>query len=183
MASWIKGRLSELPASEREAFIAFVTEEVAFDMTRFYAISAMVPDRRRRAGLSGALTGARSTLVDGPPSFALPHAEALRRSGLRAAGARSGPLGGPGARLSRGARAPLVPRGAQWTAPILPLDWAAGAHDGNVLARLAGPTRDQRIVAPIGDAPWLGTFPEVFRDTARPAIADVGSDVTSTRLY
>jgi hypothetical protein len=26
--------------------------------------------------------------------------------------------------------------------------------------------RDQRIVA-IGDAPWLGTFSEVFRDTAR----------------
>ena len=56
-------------------------------------------------------------------------------------------------------------------------------HDGNGLARLAGPTRDQRIVAPIGDAPWLGTFPEVFRDTARPAIADAGSDVTSTGLY
>jgi hypothetical protein len=31
-----------LPASEREAFIEFVTEEVDFDMTRFYAISAMV---------------------------------------------------------------------------------------------------------------------------------------------
>jgi hypothetical protein len=31
--------------------------------------------------------------------------------------------------------------------------------------------RDQRIVAAIGDAPWLGTgydtFPEVFRNTAR----------------
>jgi hypothetical protein len=35
-------RAAELPASEREAFIAFVTEEVDFDMTRFYAISAMV---------------------------------------------------------------------------------------------------------------------------------------------
>jgi hypothetical protein len=33
---------AELPASEREAFIAFVTDEVDFDMTRFYAISAMV---------------------------------------------------------------------------------------------------------------------------------------------
>jgi hypothetical protein len=31
-----------LPASEGEAFIEFVTEEVDFDMTRFYAISAMV---------------------------------------------------------------------------------------------------------------------------------------------
>jgi hypothetical protein len=31
-----------LPASEREAFIAFITREVDFDMTRFYAISAMV---------------------------------------------------------------------------------------------------------------------------------------------
>jgi hypothetical protein len=44
--------------------------------------------------------------------------------------------------------------------------------------RIAGPTRDQRIVAPIGAAPWLGTFPEVLRDTARPAIAAAGSDVT-----
>jgi hypothetical protein len=35
-------RAAELPASEREAFIAFVTDEVDFDMTRFYAISAMV---------------------------------------------------------------------------------------------------------------------------------------------
>ena len=35
-------RAAELPASEREAFIEFVTEEVDFDMTRFYAISAMV---------------------------------------------------------------------------------------------------------------------------------------------
>src|ERR671919_183160 len=35
-------RAAELPASEREAFVAFVTEEVDFDMTRFYAISAMV---------------------------------------------------------------------------------------------------------------------------------------------
>lgn len=31
-----------LPAAERDAFIAFVTNEVDFDMTRFYAISAMV---------------------------------------------------------------------------------------------------------------------------------------------
>jgi hypothetical protein len=35
-------RAAELPASEREAFVAFVTGEVDFDMTRFYAISAMV---------------------------------------------------------------------------------------------------------------------------------------------
>jgi hypothetical protein len=35
-------RAAELPASEREAFIEFITEEVDFDMTRFYAISAMV---------------------------------------------------------------------------------------------------------------------------------------------
>jgi hypothetical protein len=35
-------RAAALPASEREAFIAFVTDEVDFDMTRFYAISAMV---------------------------------------------------------------------------------------------------------------------------------------------
>jgi hypothetical protein len=35
-------RATELPAAEREAFIAFVTREVDFDMTRFYAISAMV---------------------------------------------------------------------------------------------------------------------------------------------
>ena len=74
------------------------------------------------------------------------------------------------------------PRRAADGADLAP-DWAAGAHDGNGLARLAGPTRDQRIVAPIGDAPWLGTFPEVFRDTARPAIADAGSDVTRTGLY
>jgi hypothetical protein len=44
--------------------------------------------------------------------------------------------------------------------------------------------RDQRIVA-IGDAPWLGTgydtFPEVVRNTARPAIAAAGSDVTMKR--
>ena len=35
-------RAAELPASEREAFIKFITREVDFDMTRFYAISAMV---------------------------------------------------------------------------------------------------------------------------------------------
>jgi hypothetical protein len=35
-------RAAELPVSEREAFIAFVTDEVDFDMTRFYATSAMV---------------------------------------------------------------------------------------------------------------------------------------------
>lgn len=35
-------RARDLPASEREAFIAFVTREVDFDMTRFYATSAMV---------------------------------------------------------------------------------------------------------------------------------------------
>jgi hypothetical protein len=35
-------RAAELPYSEREAFIEFITDEVDFDMTRFYAISAMV---------------------------------------------------------------------------------------------------------------------------------------------
>jgi hypothetical protein len=35
-------RAAELPPAEREAFVAFVTREVDFDMTRFYAISAMV---------------------------------------------------------------------------------------------------------------------------------------------
>jgi hypothetical protein len=35
-------RAAELPASEREAFIEFVTGEVDFNMTRFYATSAMV---------------------------------------------------------------------------------------------------------------------------------------------
>jgi hypothetical protein len=35
-------RAAELPASEQEAFIEFVTKEVDVDMTRFYAISAMV---------------------------------------------------------------------------------------------------------------------------------------------
>jgi hypothetical protein len=35
-------RAAELPASEQAAFIEFVTEEVDVDMTRFYAISAMV---------------------------------------------------------------------------------------------------------------------------------------------
>jgi hypothetical protein len=35
-------RAAELPASEREAFIEFIAQEVDFDMTRFYAISAMV---------------------------------------------------------------------------------------------------------------------------------------------
>lgn len=35
-------RAAELPASERQAFIAFITREVDFDMTRFYATSAMV---------------------------------------------------------------------------------------------------------------------------------------------
>jgi hypothetical protein len=35
-------RAAVLPASEREAFLAFVTDEVDFDMTRFYATSAMV---------------------------------------------------------------------------------------------------------------------------------------------
>jgi hypothetical protein len=33
---------AELPAAERDAYIAFVTQHVDFDMTRFYAISAMV---------------------------------------------------------------------------------------------------------------------------------------------
>jgi hypothetical protein len=35
-------RAAELPASEREAFIAFIIRRVDFEMTRFYAISAMV---------------------------------------------------------------------------------------------------------------------------------------------
>jgi hypothetical protein len=35
-------RAAELPAAEREAFLAFITEEVDSEMTRFYAISAMV---------------------------------------------------------------------------------------------------------------------------------------------
>ena len=35
-------RAAELPAAEREAFIAFITRQVDFEMTRFYAISAMV---------------------------------------------------------------------------------------------------------------------------------------------
>ena len=35
-------RAAELPASEREAFIEFITAQVDFEMTRFYAISAMV---------------------------------------------------------------------------------------------------------------------------------------------
>jgi hypothetical protein len=35
-------RAAELPASDREAFIKFITREVDFEMTRFYAISAMV---------------------------------------------------------------------------------------------------------------------------------------------
>jgi hypothetical protein len=35
-------KAGELPAPEREAFIEFITKEVDVDMTRFYAISAMV---------------------------------------------------------------------------------------------------------------------------------------------
>ena len=35
-------KAAQLPASEREAFIKFVTRKVDFEMTRFYAISAMV---------------------------------------------------------------------------------------------------------------------------------------------
>jgi hypothetical protein len=35
-------RAADLPASERAAFIAFITRHVDFEMTRFYAISAMV---------------------------------------------------------------------------------------------------------------------------------------------
>jgi hypothetical protein len=35
-------RAAALPASQRAAFIAFITRNVDFDMTRFYAISAMV---------------------------------------------------------------------------------------------------------------------------------------------
>jgi hypothetical protein len=35
-------RAAELPAGEQEAFVAFITKKVDFDMTRFYAISAMV---------------------------------------------------------------------------------------------------------------------------------------------
>ncbi len=35
-------RAAELPAAEREAFIAFITKAVDAEMTRFYAIGAMV---------------------------------------------------------------------------------------------------------------------------------------------
>lgn len=35
-------RAADLPASEREAFIEFLTEEVDAEMTRFYAIGEMV---------------------------------------------------------------------------------------------------------------------------------------------
>lgn len=35
-------RAAELPFQDREAFIAFVTRQVDFDMTRYYAINAMV---------------------------------------------------------------------------------------------------------------------------------------------
>ena len=35
-------RAAELPAAERQAFVEFITDQVDFDMTRFYAISAMV---------------------------------------------------------------------------------------------------------------------------------------------
>jgi len=35
-------RATDLPASERDAFIEFVIAEVDFEMTRFYAISEMV---------------------------------------------------------------------------------------------------------------------------------------------
>jgi hypothetical protein len=35
-------RAAGLPAAEREAFVEFITDQVDFDMTRFYAISAMV---------------------------------------------------------------------------------------------------------------------------------------------
>ena len=35
-------RAAELPAAEREPFVEFITDQVDFDMTRFYAISAMV---------------------------------------------------------------------------------------------------------------------------------------------
>ena len=35
-------RAAELPVSEQEAFIEFIIEEVDFEMTRFYAIIAMV---------------------------------------------------------------------------------------------------------------------------------------------
>jgi hypothetical protein len=41
-------RAAELPAAEREAFVEFITDQVDFDMTRFYAISAMVDGRPLR---------------------------------------------------------------------------------------------------------------------------------------
>ena len=48
-------RAAELPAAEREAFVAFVTKAVDFEMTRFYATSAMVElfeaSELRRVGL------------------------------------------------------------------------------------------------------------------------------------
>ncbi len=35
-------RAADIPAAEQEAFLKFIMREVDFDMTRFYAISAMV---------------------------------------------------------------------------------------------------------------------------------------------
>ena len=40
-------RAAELPASEREAFIEFIIEEVDFEMTRFYAVIAWSTSSRR----------------------------------------------------------------------------------------------------------------------------------------
>jgi hypothetical protein len=65
-------------------------------------------------------------------------------------------------------------------------DWLRALMMATGWPCLASPSfRDQRIVAAIGDAPWLGTgygtFPEVFRNSARSAIAAAGSDVTMKR--
>jgi hypothetical protein len=156
-------RAAELPASEREAFIAFVTEEVDFDMTRFYAISAMVdlfeaielqalasfaatPEGRSALGKLPALGAVLNPIVERQIDDA---ARDFRRAYRRS-------------RSSHGCGALMTATG-----------WLAS------LARL----RDQRI----GDAPWLGrgygTLLEVFRNTARSTIAAAGSDVTMKRRF
>jgi hypothetical protein len=51
----------------------------------------------------------------------------------------------------------LVPRGAQWTALIVPLTGLRALMRATGWPTLLVELRDQRIVAAIGDAPWLGT--------------------------
>jgi hypothetical protein len=82
----------------------------------------------------------------------------------------------------------LISGGAQVDGAHLAPDWRRALMTATAWPRLAGRTRDHRTVAAIGDGPWLGTgygtFPEVFRKTARPAIAAASSDVTMKRgLY